>query len=51
MHKALYRDGLSLADAMTRIEGLAAQTPEAAVDVKMMLDFLSTASPQRGIVR
>jgi len=51
MHKALYRDGLSLADAMARIEGLAAQTPEAAVDVKMMLDFLSTASPQRGIVR
>ena len=51
MHKALYRDGLSLADAMARIAGLTAQTPEAAEDVKMMLDFLSTASPQRGIVR
>jgi UDP-N-acetylglucosamine acyltransferase len=51
MHKALYRDGLSLADAMARIAGLTAQTPEAAEDVKMMLDFLSAASPQRGIVR
>jgi UDP-N-acetylglucosamine acyltransferase len=51
MHKALYRDGLSLADAMARIAGLTEKTPEAADDVKMMMDFLSTASPQRGIVR
>ena len=51
MHKALYRDGLSLADAMARIASLTEKTPEATPDVKMMLDFLSTTSPQRGIVR
>jgi UDP-N-acetylglucosamine acyltransferase len=51
MHKALYRDGLSLHDAMARIGGLAETKPEAQPDVDMMLDFLKAASPQRGIVR
>jgi UDP-N-acetylglucosamine acyltransferase len=36
---------------MGRIASLTEKTPEAAPDVKMMLDFLSTTSPQRGIVR
>jgi len=51
MHKALYRDGLSLSDAMVRIEALAHDKPESLADVAMMLDFLKAASPQRGIVR
>jgi len=51
MHKALYRDGLSLSDAMARIGALVAEKPEAQPDVDMMLSFLQAASPQRGIVR
>jgi UDP-N-acetylglucosamine acyltransferase len=51
MHKALYRDGLSLSEAMARIAGLVEKTPDAAPDVQMMLDFLAACSPQRGIVR
>jgi UDP-N-acetylglucosamine acyltransferase len=51
MHKALYRDGLSLSDAMARIAALALDKPETLPDVDMMLGFLQTASPQRGIVR
>ncbi len=51
MHKALYRDGLSLADAMSRIASLSEKNPEAAADIQMMLNFLGNASPQRGIVR
>jgi UDP-N-acetylglucosamine acyltransferase len=51
MHKALYRDGLSLSDAMVRIDGLAHEKPESQADVNMMLEFLKAASPQRGIVR
>ena len=51
MHKALYRDGLSLSEAMARIGALVEKTPEASPDVQMMLDFLSACSPQRGIVR
>jgi UDP-N-acetylglucosamine acyltransferase len=51
MHKALYRDGLSLSDAMARIAALPEEKPEAQVDVDMMLNFLQAASPQRGIVR
>jgi UDP-N-acetylglucosamine acyltransferase len=51
MHKALYRDGLPLSEAMARIGALVEKTPEASPDVQMMLDFLSACSPQRGIVR
>jgi UDP-N-acetylglucosamine acyltransferase len=51
MHKALYRDGLSLSDAMARIGALAADQPDAQADVDMMLGFLQASSPQRGIVR
>ena len=51
MHKALYRDGLTLEQAKERIAALVHETPEAAPDVQMMLSFLDKVSPQRGIVR
>lgn len=51
MHKALYRDGLTLEAARARIEQLAAATPQAQPDVRLMSDFLAGVSPQRGIVR
>lgn len=51
IHKALYRDDLTLAQAMERITGLTDKSPEAAPDVAMMLDFLRQVAPQRGIVR
>jgi len=51
MHKALYRDDLSLEQAQARVASLADATPEARPDVDMMLSFLGGVSPQRGIVR
>jgi UDP-N-acetylglucosamine acyltransferase len=51
MHKALYREDLTLEQAKARIGELTAKTPEADGDVAMMLDFLAKASPERGIVR
>ncbi len=51
MHKALYRDDLTLDNARARIATLVDDTPEAAPDVEMMLGFLEQTSPQRGIVR
>jgi UDP-N-acetylglucosamine acyltransferase len=51
MHKALYRDGLTLAQARDRIAQLPATTPEAEPDVAMMLSFLDGVTPERGIVR
>jgi UDP-N-acetylglucosamine acyltransferase len=51
MHKAIYRDGLTLEQARERIAALARETPEAAPDVEMMVSFLASVSPQRGIVR
>jgi UDP-N-acetylglucosamine acyltransferase len=51
MHKALYRDGLTLEQSIERIAGLAQDMPEAQPDVAMMLSFLERASPERGIVR
>ncbi|NBQ88661.1 MAG: acyl-ACP--UDP-N-acetylglucosamine O-acyltransferase [Betaproteobacteria bacterium] len=51
MHKLLYRDGLTLEQAIQGIETLGADAPEAGDDIRMMLDFLSQVSPQRGIVR
>lgn len=49
MHKALYRQGLTLEQAKTQIQGLSQSHPEAADDVSLMLGFLNAAS--RGIVR
>ena len=51
MHKALYRDGLTLEAARVRIAALTEKYPESAPDVEMMLSFLEQTSPQRGIVR
>jgi UDP-N-acetylglucosamine acyltransferase len=51
MHKALYREDLTLDQAMGRIDQLRHDKPEAAEDVDMMLGFLRSVSPQRGIVR
>jgi UDP-N-acetylglucosamine acyltransferase len=51
MHKALYRDGLTLEQSQARISALAGEVPEAQADVAMMSSFLQGVSPQRGIVR
>ena len=51
MHRALYRDGLTLEQAKVAIAGLGDDQPGAAADVKMMLDFLANISAQRGLVR
>ena len=51
MHKALYRDDLTLDLARQQIAALVDKYPDASPDVDMMLDFLERASPQRGIVR
>lgn len=51
MHKALYRQDLTLDAAQIAIEGLSEAFPEAVQDTQMMLNFLSGTSAQRGIVR
>ena len=51
MHKALYRDSLTLQAARERIADLVKNSPESTPDVQMMLSFLDQTSPQRGIVR
>lgn len=51
MHKALYRDGLTMEQAQAQIGALTLSYPEAAPDVTMMLDFLAQTTPQRGIIR
>ena len=51
MHKALYRDSLTLQAARERIADLVKNSPESKPDVQMMLSFLDQTSPQRGIVR
>ena len=51
MHKALYREDLTLEQAQLQISGLSEKYPESAPDVHTMLSFLEQTSPQRGIVR
>jgi UDP-N-acetylglucosamine acyltransferase len=51
MHKALYRDDLTLEAAKSAIENLSEKHPEASQDVRGMLTFLEQTNPQRGIVR
>ena len=51
MHKALYRDDLTLQAACARIAELKKTSPESLPDVEMMLSFLEQVAPQRGIVR
>jgi UDP-N-acetylglucosamine acyltransferase len=51
MHKALYRDDLTLEAARLRISDITKNESEAAQDVRDMLSFLEQVNPQRGIVR
>ena len=51
IHKALYRDDLTLEAARLKIAELGEHQPETYPDVAMMLSFLEQVSPQRGIVR
>jgi UDP-N-acetylglucosamine acyltransferase len=51
MHKALYRQDLTLEQAQAQIALLPNADPQCQPDVTMMLDFLAHVSPQRGIVR
>lgn len=51
MHKALYRDNLTLDQARERIANLTARHAEAGADVDMMVGFLNGLTPDRGIVR
>ena len=51
MHKALYRQDLSLEAAQTQIENIYQAQPQCEPDVRMMNDFLQQTSAQRGIVR
>ena len=51
MHKALYRDNLTLDLARQAIADLGEKGQEALLDIEMMLSFLEQTSPQRGIVR
>lgn len=51
MHRALYRDDLTLERSQHVIAELSEKHPESAPDVETMLSFLKQLSPQRGIVR
>jgi len=51
MHKALYRQDLSLEAAQIQIENIYQAQPQSEPDVRMMNDFLLQTSAQRGIVR
>lgn len=51
MHKALYRDDLTLDAAKMQIAALRKITPESKPDVDKMLSFLEQTNTQRGIVR
>jgi len=51
IHKALYRDDLTLDQSKARLIEIAQSQPVAQPDVTMMLEFLEKTSPQRGIVR
>ncbi len=49
MHRALYRQDLTLEEAKGRIGELAGTHPEAQQDVDLMINFLQAST--RGIVR
>lgn len=51
MHKALYRQDLSLEAAQQQIASISQAQPQCEPDVRMMNDFLQQTSAQRGIVR
>ena len=49
IHRLLYRDGLTFDEARAKIAELAATIPEADADVRLVIEFLATAT--RGIAR
>ncbi len=51
MHKALYRQDLSLEAAQAQIASISQTQAQCEPDVRMMTDFLQQTSAQRGIVR
>ncbi len=51
MHKAMYRQDLSLEAAQQQIASISQAQPQCEPDVCMMNDFLQQTSAQRGIVR
>ncbi len=51
MHKALYRQDLSLEAAQAHIASISQTEAQCEPDVRMMTDFLQQTSAQRGIVR
>ena len=51
MHKALYRDELTLDAAKLEIAKIEENNPMSSPDGRMMLDFLEQVQPGRGIVR
>ena len=51
MHKALYRDNLTLEQALEHMATMPDQFPEAVDDIGMMRTFLQGVTTQRGIVR
>jgi UDP-N-acetylglucosamine acyltransferase len=51
MHRALYRDDLTLQAARERIGQLVGKHHDSLFDIELMLSFLEHSSPQRGIVR
>ncbi|MBP7567725.1 MAG: acyl-ACP--UDP-N-acetylglucosamine O-acyltransferase [Burkholderiaceae bacterium] len=51
MHKALYRDNLTVEQARERIAALPSQFEGSAADVSLMLEFLDGLTAHRGIVR
>ena len=51
MHKALYRQDLSLEAAQAQIAAISQTQSQCEPDVRMMNDFLQQTSAQRGIVR
>jgi UDP-N-acetylglucosamine acyltransferase len=51
MYKLIYRDNLTLLQAMDRIRGMVSEWPSAKDDLELMLQFLGQANEQRGIVR
>ncbi len=51
MHKALYREDLTLEQSRMAIDELVQTYPDAQQDVAMMASFLSGVAPRRGIVR
>ncbi|MFM7698584.1 MAG: acyl-ACP--UDP-N-acetylglucosamine O-acyltransferase [Limnohabitans sp.] len=51
MHKLLYRDGLSLAQSIEQIQMICKEDESLYSLVELMVSFLLSASPSRGIVR